>query len=39
MTFEYVRYMRDGTTQKRVAVKDEKRVRRGKTQKDKRKRD
>lgn len=36
-TFKYKRYMRDGTTEDRVAVPDQKRVRTGKTAKDKRK--
>lgn len=35
--FKYKRYMRDGSTQERVAVPDPKRVRTGKTAKDKRK--
>lgn len=34
-TFEYKRYMRDGSVENRVAVPSEKRVRKGKTQKDK----
>lgn len=38
--FEYVRYMRDGTTEKRTAVSnDAKRVRTGKTAKDKSKKE
>lgn len=32
--FKYKRYMRDGSTQERVAVPDERRVREGKTAKD-----
>lgn len=35
--FRYKRFMRDGTTEERVAVKDPKRVRNGKTAKDNRK--